>query len=253
MVLLQEIEKPEILDDLVSGYLYGRGYHYRAGTSTGTSAIELGVITRFPITQVLLHEGQFLDHVSPRPTMEVVLDTPWGHIHVFNAHWKSKIGGAEETEPARRACAEALASRIADIRMEHEDVYIIAGGDFNTTPFETGLYDLALLQWDEDVREGSLYITADGSMVDASKGVLYSPWLQEGGLNRPGTYVYRGEWEAIDHLLFCNNFFTGKSPDFQQAFVIEEGLLDEWGSPAGWNLNSREGYSDHLPLGAVAR
>ena len=254
IILLQEIEKPGILDDLVTGYLYGQGYRYRGGTSTQGSAIEVGILSRYPVMQVLLHRGEHHGESSPRPTMEVVLDTPWGAIHVLNAHWKSKIDGDEQTEPARRACASVITGRAAEIREQDGDAYIIAGGDFNTTPYESGCYPLAVAQWDGGGDCGAvLYITGDPAQPDAAEGVFFSPWLQEVGMNLPGTYMYRGDWEAIDHLLFCENFFTGESLEFCEAYVVDEQLLDAWGSPAGWNLDNREGYSDHLPLGAVVR
>lgn len=255
VIILQEIEHAGVLEDLVSGYLPHQGYSCIAATEVPGSAIEVGIISRIPIVEQRMHVGIIGKESAPRPLLEAVLETPWGKIHVFNSHWKSKIGGAEETEPQRIACSSVLRIRIAEIKAADSDAYVIAGGDFNATPWEyadaEGKYPTALQIFcpETDKRTAyphSLFITGDKEYVIQDE-VLYSPWLGE-ELETPGTYVYRGSWEAIDHLLVCDMFFSDAMLSYCSAEVPAEGLTDDWGAPKSWDLHKREGYSDHLPL-----
>lgn len=251
IILFQEIEHEGVLHDLVQWYLRDAGYDYRAATSVSGSAIEVGVISRFPIEEIIFHSGQIGPHRAPRPVMETIFTTPWGNLHVFNGHWKSKIGGAEATQTRRTASSLVIRNRTAEIRREDRDAYIVAGGDLNETPWESDDYETALRRYghhDHLPHHRSLLLTADKDLVDSAKGIFYSPWLEPEGLNMEGTYLYRGNWEAIDHLMVCENFFSGEGLEYCRSWIVTEGLLDEFGGPKSWNLYARTGISDHLPM-----
>ncbi len=251
VVLFQEIEHEGILDDLVNGYLRGKGYDFRAATLVDGSAIEVGIISKIPITDIRFHHGQAGDARSPRPVMESVLKAPWGTLHLFNSHWKSKIGGAQQTELRRIASSLVIRSRIAEIRRRDQDSYIIIAGDLNETPWEPREYETALRIYEAGgYREfpRSLQLTGDHEHADAAKKTFYSPWLKDGGMNMEGSYLYRGVWEAIDHLMFCENFFSGSGLEYVSSYVMTDGLLGDDGGPDAWSLHIRRGYSDHLPV-----
>lgn len=258
VVLFQEIEGPDILEDLVNGYLRGEGYGYMAATLQPGSAIEVGVISKFPITAVRFHYGQIGTWRTPRPVMEAEVVLPWGTCYVFNGHWKSKIGGAEHTEPYRLASSAALKTRIREIARVDPDAYVIAAGDFNATVWDYqhsgGEYAASLMIYD-DVRASrydsryaeSLWLTADELQLCGEKGNLYSPWLED-GFREAGTYWFRGAWEGIDHMAVCGNFFNGTGLEYCGFEVIHEGLSLESGEPYRYDQRTGAGYSDHLPI-----
>ncbi len=258
VVMLQEIEGPDVLEDLVKGYLRGEGYDYIAASLQAGSAIEVGIISKFPITDVRFHYGQIGQWRTPRPIMEAEVVLPWGTCYLFNSHWKSKIGGAQQTEPYRLASAAALKNRIKEIAGEDPDVYIIAAGDFNTTPWDyrnsSGEYVPALMIYEDvrasgyDVRyDASLWLTADESQLCKAKGSLFSPWLEDHHQDA-GTFWYRGAWEAIDHIAGCISFFNGMGMEYSSFAVITEGLVLDSGEPYRYDLRTGAGYSDHLPV-----
>ncbi len=257
VVLFQEIEKEEVLEDLAAGYLRRQGYDYIAATSVSGNAVEVGVISRIPLADIAFHQGQVGHAAAPRPVMEVVLELEWGTVHLFNSHWKSKVGGAQETEPQRLASAAAVRARAEAVRESCGESYILAAGDFNETPWEyerSGESCPTGLRIFDDEPEGSgacgyaLFLTGEPKAADAAASVWYSPWLEDRQTRKPGTFVHQGEWEAIDHALLCENFFSGEGLEYRSMEVLSEGLLDEQGHPFSWDAARREGISDHLPV-----
>jgi len=204
IICLQEVEHAGVVEDLKSLYLAKKGFIYSAVTSDPNSAVQQAVISRFPITESRVHA------------------VTSGQLTLFNSHWKSRLGGAEETEPARIETAAAL-RRIASERLtRNPDALIILAGDFNTAADESartgGTYPTALSEYPR-IGQG-LTVTGDPQLCTAA--VFYSPWSsREECCSTAGSYSYRHQWSAIDHIL-CSSA-TGR------------------------------GYSDHLPVYAVFR
>jgi hypothetical protein len=178
-------------------------------------------------------------------------------LHLFASHWKSKLGGAEETEAARMAAAEVIQSRTEAVLSSFPEALIAAAGDFNENPDEfdrIGMkYRTALMPADspsENRFSGSLYVTGNSDAADVLDRVYYSPWLDDGETDAEGSYVYRGEWEQIDHFLLSEHFFDDEGMEFSGFSVVTSGGLtdEETGFPQRWNSFSGRGVSDHLPL-----
>ena len=71
--------------------------------------------------------------------MEIQLTIEENKLIIFNNHWKSKSGGALETEPARNAAAAILNKRIGELVQSSPGTPIIIAGDLNETlPGEEG-------------------------------------------------------------------------------------------------------------------
>jgi len=189
----------------------------------------------------------------PRYLLECELDAGPLVLYVLAAHWKSKLGGAQATEPERRAAA-VLAASVIRARLESEpSAAVILAGDLNENPDEFvlagGAYPTALMPADEGPGTW-LSITGMAGESSANRPVLYCPWDDFGGYS----YLYAGIPERIDQLLLSPGLvaeglphlvsFSAEAPDF---------LLGSTGKPLGWNSRLASGYSDHLPIRVTIR
>jgi endonuclease/exonuclease/phosphatase family metal-dependent hydrolase len=266
VLVLQEVENSAVVEVLRTDILKRFRYRHAAVTDTHDSAVQLAVLSRHPILRSRSH-GISLGGALYRDILEVTLRVGNAELILFNNHWKSKSGGAEETEPARVMAAEVIRRRIGEITAAGPGADIVVLGDLNENADEAvrvgGAYPTALRQAgteasgapiDEDL--GGLAITGDSSRVSSGgdRGgdlILYSPWLDPG---RPaggpeGSYYYDGTWETIDHALLSAGFFDESGFSYENFRpVAEDFLLTDRGHPKRWMTSSLSGYSDHLPL-----
>lgn len=261
LIALQEIENKRVAEDLVDGYLKGLGYNYIIVTDIDNSAIQLGFISRLELGNIRIHQIIQDGKTIGRPILEVSITTDSNLIHVFNNHWKSKLGGPEETEPARMAAAALLNRRILELYLDDPMVDIIVLGDLNENIDEykrnNGEYITALLPIENKPSSsitGSILVTDSREVVsDVSTAepqpiiLLFSPWgnYSEGS----GSYVYNNSWETIDHVLINSALFNGKGYNFKSFSVVKDDfLLNIQGAPLSWRTETGSGYSDHLPI-----
>lgn len=263
LIALQEIENRKVAEDLVDNYLKGMDYRYIIVTDTENSAIQLGFISRLEPDSIKVHQILLDGHITGRPILELSIVTDTGTLNLFNNHWKSKLGGAEETEPARIAAATALRRRVLELIKEDPMAEIIVFGDLNEN-------------WDEYWRVGGEYITAliplEGAVFPSVTGsilvtgnkdkfnqsmepesvILFSPWCSEP--DKPGSYVYNDTWQTIDHVLINSGMFNGKAFEYESFYVLKDSyLLNTRGYPQSWRTDTGYGYSDHLPLILVVK
>lgn len=260
VVLLQEVENQNVLDTWNSRYLKNLGYRsVLAAPSPGAATI--GILSRFPLADYRLHRHHREGYSQGRPIAEMVIQTPAGPIRLFNNHWKSKSGGADETEPLRRAAAEALNQRLNEL--SPRDYPVILAGDFNESPDEFFLRGAAVItalmapepmkDLSEEERRLCLEIyplptgvlAGEVSLPPGDPRALYTPWpLMEGG-----TYHYSEVWERIDNFFLSGDLMDGTGWEWEDTVVIREPwMLTARGIPRGWNRETGEGFSDHLPL-----
>ncbi|MDR2193043.1 MAG: endonuclease/exonuclease/phosphatase family protein [Treponema sp.] len=271
---LIEIEKSQILNDLINDYLKDYGYRWTFfGTNDG-APLGIGVVSRFPVTQTRVHSLSNQGMVIPRPVLEVEVMVEEKPLVLFLCHWKSKLGGDAETESLRRAAACIIARRVADIRREAADAPVIVLGDLNENHDEFyrqgNSFITALLPDDADAAAMALKSLkdmpySDFLVVSAEKppmarhflenltytrafapAVFYSPWSAE---LSGGSYHYQGEWETLDHVLLNDPLFDNTGWEFDSCVVIDvEPFINGYGYPASYNPRTGDGLSDHLPL-----
>ena len=216
------------------------------------------VLSRVPVLRVRLHQvwhdGRYL-----RPIVEVELDAGTGRsLFLFNNHWKSKRGGAEETEPDRRAAAAVLAVRLRELQRIDPLVDVLVTGDLNENVDEHAEagYPTALagLTAGTSAAPGraadALAITGlpFAPRRPADRVVLYSPWLELDAAER-GTAVHRDVWDTPDHFLLSAGLFDHAGVWYEAGgfAVIRHGLVSTaTGHPRRWT--GTEGHSDHLPI-----
>lgn len=256
ILCLIEIEKGSILEDLASGPLSRCGYRWKAFAKARGSAIGIGLLSRLPLSEPRswgLDRGEGRE----RPILEARVLDGGLDFRLFVNHWKSKLEGAEESEPSRIASAELLAA-LAGARAGEA---FLACGDFNEGPDEaarTGLrYPTALLRPGSG-RSGPVILAprrslavgslprGEGGEGEAEKPVLrvFSPWDEVEGYS----YMHKGLGERIDGFLLGRALVDGEDLEYRGFRVLSEGLLDEKGAPLPWSSRSGRGWSDHLPI-----
>ena len=259
IIAFQEIEHLGVLEDLQDRFLGGLGYRYLRAVESDESPIVVGVMSRFPIDEARAHATHTEMGRRVRPMLEVRLNAHGEPLTLFICHWKSKSGGARETEPLRIAQAATLAGALRARMSESPEMDIVVVGDLNESPDEytrvRGSYPTALVEYgnSELIGEGLLIADLPNSSIpspDISDGrtepLLYSPWS---GVTSTGSYYYRGIWQRVDHTLLSATLFDERGHSFEQFEVIDlPYMLNADGAPLKYFPISGTGYSDHLPL-----
>ncbi|HEY9054576.1 MAG TPA: endonuclease/exonuclease/phosphatase family protein [Rectinemataceae bacterium] len=263
ILCLSEIENENVLRDLAEGPLKSAGYRWACAGGPSDSPVRCCVLSRFPIISARAHSSSAEGgQVSGRDMLEihVELGSRGGkggasRLTIFVCHWKSRIEGKQKTEPARRAAAALLASRIEELRDSEPSVPIVVCGDFNESPDEFaragGAYPTAFMpavgekipdpRWLEDC----LLLARNPEAIEEQGGkiALFTPWELAGGYS----YVYKGEKERLDGFLLSRGLMDGTGLDFLDFFPVDDpSLLSSTGEPLAWN--GKTGYSDHLPI-----
>ncbi len=260
ILMLQEVENRNALEGLIDHYLKGAGYQHFYITDADTSAVNMAVLSRYPIEKAKAHSVSLYAQRAGRPVLECCVKFDEASLWLLNCHWKSKSGGAIETEPLRRAAAAVVASRIEKIKYKYPNAHIIIAGDLNECIDEyeqVGRSYLTALVPKEEYkalplpqRKKSLGVTGMPSSTTLLPGniVLWSPWLAEEH-EVQGSYVFQDKWETIDHFLLSPAMCDTHGLEFEHFKVIyDERLLNDDGYPLRWISALESGYSDHLPL-----
>jgi endonuclease/exonuclease/phosphatase family metal-dependent hydrolase len=253
VVALQEVESLAALDALASRL---RGYDYRILVPGGEDPVRNAVLSRLPVTRVAVHDPGVWEDLDLRDILEVEIDFRGEPLILLNVHWKSKTGGVEETEAARLLGARAVVRRLRELEASRPGTAVLVVGDFNENLDEWfqvgGQYPTAMMP--AGATGGSpesiyLAATADGASVSGGIVVLYEPWHELPAESR-GSYVFRGAWQTLDHMLVGPALLDGVGLDYEAAsFAVF--ALDSTVDGRGFPL--RDGRldwrtSDHLPL-----
>lgn len=158
ILVLVEIENETVLADFAEQL---GGYPYLACAPGSESALRCGLLSRFPVRAARSHLAELPSADSaPRYMLEVELDVYGLPLLVLVAHWKSKLGGAAETEAQRQEAALLVAAVLRQRLAERPALAYVLAGDLNENP-------------DEFSRVGKSYPTA---LMPCAAGD--GPWLR---------------------------------------------------------------------------
>lgn len=187
VVLLQEIEKQEVLDALAAEF-DGRYPIAELGEIGNVASVDVGVLARGNLVAVKGYRDSS-DLQRPdgshtrfaREFLRVDLDIDGERVIVFSAHFVSKA-----SDDAGRRLAEAREARriLEEVAAQNDDALVVLGGDLNDTPDSEPLAAL----------------TSDGGLARVGA---------ERSLDEIFTYVWNWEKEAIDHLLLASTSAGG--------------------------------------------
>lgn len=241
IIALQEVENKQVLTDLNKKYLAPLGYTHEVLVPSPGSAVNTAFLSRLPITAIHSHRLDLPVDYPLRDILEINLQWGGEKVVIFNNHWKSKRGGAEDTEPVRRETARLLKKRVSWYAAQDVIPTIIIAGDFNENPDENirinHAYPTALkgIHRVEDIQNdpSALYITFNSAMItgENTQGRLfYSPWEET---VVEGSFAYRGQWERIDNIFLSEALFDGSGIEYGSFRVASD-------------IDRR--ISDHLPI-----
>ena len=223
---LCEIENRQVLEDLIK-YTQLKEQNYRIChfSSPDPRGIDVG----------LLYKHKVLYHLSDTA---ISLQTRTRNIHrsdfiykkdtlsFYVNHWSSRRGGEEKSAPKRARAASILK---ADL-LNHPDYLQVIMGDFNDSPFDNSIQNIA-----------NFYCDKDSSYYNTS-------CLCE------GTLKYLKEWHNFDQII-VNHKLLRKNPKVEMQRLEKEWLFEEDKRYGGLkplrshsNQKHQSGFSDHLPV-----
>lgn len=237
-----EVENEGVIQDICNTFpliQWGKNaWHYACFDKGRDGAFGCALMSKYPLSCLTVHSIDIRTSGAKQPPLRNIMcvrvEAGTGITVIVN-HWKSKAGGEEESEYWRNWQEGVLAS----LFLENADKPTVACGDFN----------LDISSFDGDGRLVRLHGIAGGK--DA---IVTSAWSIADEAARadskaegsPGSYYYKNKWERID-LIFSN---TLVSIDSFAALGKGEWAAED-GKPLRYNIRSRTGYSDHLPVMAA--
>jgi endonuclease/exonuclease/phosphatase family metal-dependent hydrolase len=266
LLALQEVENAQVLSDLSQELQAISPYPWVCFSTNPGSPLGVGLLSRFPLAGATVHSSQKDGIPLPRPILEVRVEVEDAPVILLICHWKSKLGGEEETEPIRRAAAGVAARRLRELEVQFPEAAVLVVGDLNENVDEFtrrgGVSGTALMP-DTPQAFGLNASEGDGTeflLISPKKPpeaehftenlCLYEPWSDAPW---PGSYYYQGAWETIDHMLLSPSLFDSRGWDFEAFSVIDGEPFTASGLPSPYNPRICKGLSDHLPLVSVLR
>ena len=239
IVVLNEVENAGVVEDVFSQRaLEGSGISQFAFAKAPGGAMGLAVASSLPIVHAKVHSvGEGL-----RPVLEVALKTDFGVLFVLAVHFKSNVGGVEETARLRVLAAEVVAQVASSILDGNPGCLVVVCGDFNEEC------------WDENSMGRNL---GSGSPLAVSgsfgRGLWYCPWLDTSNDLWPGgSYSYNGIWRCYDNILVSSAGKDGFGYELDRCGIVFSGAIrgaDD--KPNAWRRDLLKGVSDHLPVWVV--
>jgi endonuclease/exonuclease/phosphatase family metal-dependent hydrolase len=241
IVILVELEKEAQLAALTSGEYSRpssfRPYRFACFAAAGGGATGCAVLSRVPLSEFSVHQLDIRTEHQIQPSLRPLLQVTVVHggkqLILFAAHWKSSLGGGEAAE-VWRSWQERILADAAARSMQRGAGAVIVCGDLNRdishfTHAGQAATPAVLFRGKSAVTARSLWYDGNGSLVG------------------PGSYVYRGRWERIDH------FFLIGDVRLVAFNVRTDGpwAAKGTGVPRAYRTSGGAGYSDHLPLAAT--
>ena len=240
---LCEIENRSILDRLIGELNRKTGRRYQAVHAESPSFRGIDCALLFDAAVATLQSKQFhrIPELTTREIVEAELLIGTHRLFVFVNHWPSRANPEDD----RVAAATVLRHRVDELLRADTACDFVIIGDLNDTPTDKAV-SRTLRTWSDP---DSLH-----------PGVLLnSMWPLHTDRNR-GTYVYRNQWQVIDHVILSQGMLDsdglswkrGSTHEVKADYQMYVSSRDDRipvpsRSYTGPNFHSN-GYSDHLPV-----
>lgn len=255
LVALVEVENDTVMNNLLSRTPLGKqSYRYVMTNSPDKRGIDVALLYR-PELFSLDHKEEYRVHFRGernRRTRNILHaqgrlaggDT----LDVFVCHFPSRRGGVRQSDAYRHDAATLLRTKCNEILSRRHNPFILIMGDLNSNPDESPLIET---------------LRADTVLPEAGKagaGELYN--LSGCPLSQipPGTTLYKGKWEQLDHIIVSGNFLKPDSRVCYRTGSAKNVVLPYLVHSAPYNvariapnrtyqgMHYKGGYSDHLPV-----
>jgi hypothetical protein len=245
LIVFEEVENDGVLGDLCRSHLGRHGYRWYGATSDLGNAIQIGFVSRI---EVAPDDVRIIGVPGQRSILQIGIGTDEGYAVVFGLHAKSRIGGAEATEPARVRTAKVLLEAARAAMLSFPGAVIVAAGDFNEDLDSDG--GQALCDAGRNPDDGVIRITGSRGADFWPAETWYSFWEDsQVPKSRLGSYCYKGQWDRFDAILCSKEGFDGTGLDVEDGGVHSRWMLcDGSGEPSRYSIKMRSGVSDHLPV-----
>ncbi|HFA49227.1 MAG TPA: hypothetical protein ENJ95_09445 [Bacteroidetes bacterium] len=265
---LCEVENKTVLEDLCNDTgLAGHGYKFVHFDSPDFRGIDVALLyqkKRFKVLGTETVRIPFPDEIVPEMpgytsrdllVVEGILNKKT-KVHLIVAHFPSRRGGLEKSEPKRLHVAGFLRKKIDEIMTQEPDSRIIVMGDFNDEPANKSITEILRAQPVGNVNaNANAKSNANANAKSNANGELFncfSEYDKEG----KGSYNYRGNWNMLDQIMLSGQFFQANSRlHFQSATIFREDYMmyknKKYGATPSRTYggpNYYGGYSDHLPV-----
>ena len=250
---LQEIENSRVLKKLQQSLRkVGCFYRYSAITHKRASAIQVALLSKYPIEsvkEIVVHRA-----LGYRNILEVKYIFNKKAFFVYVNHWKSKASA----ESSRMVSAKALVKRLKSLPKESE--YILLG-DFNSDYNE-----YRNIEKKHNDTHGKTAINHILKTITKEKHFIrpynfsnynfshYNLWLELPNYKR-WSHNFYGNKQGLDAIILPSTLFDGKGIDYKDnSFQVfkKKYLFHKKGYIFRWEYKKREhkgrGYSDHLPI-----
>ena len=254
IVGLAEVENRQVLEDLTGQRGFRRaGYRIIHEEDHDPRGIECAMLYRPDQFSYISHE--YLPVEDPgdpeylyRGILHVSGKGPDGTLlHVFMNHWKSRSGGAPETEKQRMVAATTLRRQLDRLLSGERDHGVIIMGDFNDEPTNRSLFN---------------GLSATGKRRNIQMGDHYNLFYDLHNQQGLGTYNYKGTWNMLDQVIVSYNLLNrerGLSTTHGGGAILKEEWMLYESTAYGELLPSATyggpeyfgGPSDHLPVYVV--
>ena len=194
---LCEVENRRVLELLVAEFLPVGEYAIAHAESPDERGIDVAVLYRRTALEL---RGIHMHHVplpeGDRPTRDIMEATFAKDGHEFTVlanHWPSKAGGERESEPRRRAAAQAAAGIVDSLTRRNPKADVVLMGDLNDVPASDAVADVL------DAR-GYVMPSGQGNPNDHRLVNTAAPVAEADTI---GSYFFRGRWETIDQIMLA--------------------------------------------------
>ncbi len=242
VVVMEELEKEgqlmDIYNHLAGSFNLRKTYKYGFFAKDDNSSIGCGILSRLPLSDISVHSLKITSEQKRQPSMRPIIQfsvhDKTKSLVLFVNHWKSKSGGAEESDVWRNYQEEQL-SRLMAAALEKNNG-AVACGDFNRDISEFRQIK------DEDFACRQTQNRPNVILRGKNELPVFSPWLvmQE---SETGSYYFNEGWEKIDHI-----FSAGEVNVVDFKSESAGSWADSEGKPKRYKVWSGSGYSDHLPI-----
>jgi predicted extracellular nuclease len=250
LIGFSEIENRSVLEDLLAVPVLSRGqYKIIHEESSDPRCIDVALAYRPDVFTEISHTLiPVYYHDSARESARECLYVcgkigKRDSVHIIVNHWKSRSGGAEQTEAKRITYAKTIRHWVDSIFRKSPNAYILLMGDFNDGPNDASVREFLITDQTGSVVNSRILLNLTAALADSGRG----------------THYYKS-WELFDQMIASPSLVKNKKKGLKisgQAVIFSR----EWmlyKNNKGLMVPNRTfasgqyfgGYSDHLPVTA---